>query len=164
MESMPHAEARIVGACSLHARFHAPTLPALLTLLTFLSLPLGCATDNTARSEGRYAAARDLYERTTKLYHLPSAQAQGEERDRLLRQAASGYEQLLRRYPNQELWCAQALRSLANVRAEQGRLDQAIRLYDRVADLYPRQDWEVLQAWKSAADLLWDADPHAEIG
>jgi len=113
----------------MQTRFSAPTLPTLLTLLTFFSALLGCATDKTAT---------------------------------LLQQAAAGYEELLRRYPDQQGWCAQALRSLGNVRTEQGRLDDAVRLYDRVAERYPRQDWEVLQAWKSAADLLWDAGRRAE--
>jgi TolA-binding protein len=43
------------------------------------------------------------------------------------------------------------------VRAEQGRLDDAIQLYASVADWYVHEDWEILQVWKSAADLLWDA-------
>ena len=146
----------------MQTRFSAPTLPTLLTLLTFFSALLGCATDKTAGPQERHVAARDLFERTAKLYHLPSAQAQGAERTTLLQQAAAGYEELLRRYPDQQGWCAQALRSLGNVRTEQGRLDDAVRLYDRVAERYPRQDWEVLQAWKSAADLLWDAGRRAE--
>ena len=53
-------------------------------------------------------------------------------------------------------WCAQSLRSLGNVRAAQGRIDEAIQLYGQVGEKYPDQDWEVLQAWKSAGDLLWD--------
>jgi predicted negative regulator of RcsB-dependent stress response len=32
-----------------------------------------------------------------------------------------------------------------------------VKLYRRVGEQYPQQDWEVLQAWKSAGDLLWDA-------
>jgi len=71
--------------------------------------------------------------------------------------AAAGYERILRQYPDQPALCAQALRSLGNVRAMQGRLDDAVKLYRRVGTKYPACDWEVLQAWKSAADLLWDA-------
>jgi tetratricopeptide (TPR) repeat protein len=74
--------------------------------------------------------------------------------------AATGYERVLRQCADQENLCAQALRSLGNVRAAQGRLDDAVKLYARVAEKYPRQDWEVLQAWKSAGDLLWDAARH----
>ncbi|MCL5098242.1 MAG: tetratricopeptide repeat protein [Candidatus Omnitrophica bacterium] len=106
--------------------------------------------------EQRYKAAQELFNQTTKLYHLPSAQASGAERVKLLEEAARGYEQLLNRYPDQPFWCAQALRSLGNVRADQGRLDDAIQCYRNVASKYPGQDWEVVQAWKSAADLLWE--------
>lgn len=77
--------------------------------------------------------------------------------DRQFTVAATGYERVLRQYPEQENLCAQSLRSLGNVRAAQGQLDAAVKLYARVAVKYPRQDWEVLQAWKSAGDLLWDA-------
>lgn len=77
--------------------------------------------------------------------------------DRQYAVAATGYERILRQYPEQEHLCAQSLRSLGNVRAAQGQLDEAVKLYARVAEKYPRQDWEVLQAWKSAADLLWEA-------
>jgi tetratricopeptide (TPR) repeat protein len=75
-------------------------------------------------------------------------------------QAAAGYQKLLRDYRDQPYWCAQALRSLGNVRAAQGKLDEAVKLYDRVAAQYPGNDWDVLQAWKSAADLLWEAGHH----
>ena len=132
--------------------------PTLIVLTLLASLP-GCVTpvERAAHQRQQEAAAKDLFDQTTKLYHLPSAQAQGQEREKLLAQAADGYRQLLRRYPDQPHWCAQALRSLGNVRAEQGKLDEAVRLYSRVEKEYPREEWEVLQAWKSAADLLWDA-------
>ncbi len=109
--------------------------------------------------------APQLFERTVREYHLPAGEAQGAARDKLLAQAAAGYEQLLRQHPHESLWCAQALRSLGNVRAEQGRLDEAVNLYRQVGEKYPQQDWEVLQSWKSAADLLWDAGrkPEAQI-
>jgi tetratricopeptide (TPR) repeat protein len=107
-------------------------------------------------------SAQELFGRTVTQYHRPSADAKGAERDALLRHAAAGYAQVLRQYRDQPFWCAQALRSLANVRAAQGRFDEAVRLYSRVGQDYPRNDWEVLQAWKSAADLLWDAERRAE--
>ena len=118
----------------------------------------GCATpaERMARQKQRFADAKALFDQTTKLYHLPSAEAQGATKEKLLAQAAAGYEQLLRQYPEQINWCAQSLRSLANVRAEQNRIDEAVQLYERVNRLYPREDWEVLQSWRSAADLLWE--------
>lgn len=115
---------------------------------------LGCATPP---KQDRAAAARQLFEQTVRQYHLPSAEAQGAERDRLLARAVDNYAQLLRSYPEQSYWCAQALRSLANVWAEQGRLSDAVKLYQQVGDEYLQYDWEVLQGWKSVADLLWDA-------
>jgi len=39
------------------------------------------------------------------------------EREKLLDQAARNYQLLLRRYPDQTNWCAQALRHLGNIRA-----------------------------------------------
>jgi tetratricopeptide (TPR) repeat protein len=119
----------------------------------------GCAT---APKPDRAAAAKALFDQTVKQYHLPSAQAQGAEKTKLLDQAAAGYQKILREYRDLPAWCAPALRSLGNVRAEQGRLDEAVKLYSAVGKDYPKQDWEILQAWKSAADLLWDAGRQTE--
>ena len=128
--------------------FAALRLTGLLVVLT------SCAT---APNPGHARGAKTLFESTARNYHFPSAVATGPERERLLNEAAAGYERVLRQYPDQDDWCAKALRSLANVRATQGRLKEAIQLYARVAEQHPRQDWEILQAWKSAADLLWEA-------
>ena len=123
-----------------------------LALTVVLLVMSGCA-----KHDATLAQARELFERTVTLYHLPSAQADGAKRAELLARAAAGYEQLLRDCPGQTHWCAQALRSLGNVRAAQGRTSEALLLYERVARNYPREDWEVLQAWKAAADFLFDA-------
>jgi tetratricopeptide (TPR) repeat protein len=129
-----------------------------------LLLVAGCGSpeQKAARQQKRYAEAKALFEQTTKEHHLPSAQGQGVERDRLLNLAATGYERLLREYRDQPGWCAPALRSLGNVRATQGQLDDAVKLYARVGRDYTDNEWEVLQAWKSAADLLWEAGRQAE--
>ena len=119
-----------------------------------LVLLVGCAT---APNPAHAKPAKSLFEFTAHEYHFPSAFATGTERDRLLAEAATGYERLLHKYPDQDDWCAKALRSLGNIRAEQGQLDVAVKLYASVAEKHPRQNWEVLQAWKTAADLLWDA-------
>ena len=127
-------------------------------LITLLSLGLaGCAKRKGFAGRDSFAAAKELFDQTTRLYHLPADRAQGAIKDRLLKQAASGYQNLLRLYPDQSVWCAQALRSLANVRAVQGRLNEAVSIYGSVAERYPALVWDVLQAWKSAADLLWEA-------
>ncbi len=107
-------------------------------------------------------AAQALFDRTTKEFHLPSAEASGARRKELLAQAAAGYEQLLREHPTHTNLCAQALRSLANIRATEGRLDEAIALHASVAQRFSAEEWEVLQAWKSAGDLLADAQRAAE--
>jgi tetratricopeptide (TPR) repeat protein len=116
----------------------------------FLSVLLGCA--RVPRE-----TARQVFDRTVREDHLPSAEVSGVEREKLLAQAVTGYEQVLRLGGNDRSLCASALRSLANVRADQGRLDEAVKLWSQVGRQYPTCDWEVLQSWKSAADLLWDA-------
>ena len=136
-----------------------PIMAGILTLLLF-----GCTTPERkgAELQLRYSAARDLFGHATKQYRLASASLQGTEKVKLFDFAIAGYEEVLKKYPEQKFWCAQALRNLGNVRATQGRLDEAIKLYNRVAEEYPKYDWEVLQAWKSAADQLWDDGRHDE--
>jgi tetratricopeptide (TPR) repeat protein len=129
-------------------------LAKLLFGLT-LGAAVGCARVHPAPD--RFAAARAAFEQSVARHHLPSAGMNGAARDEQLRLAAKGYRQLVREYPEQSFWCAQAMRSLANIAAAQGDVDAAVRLYERVGAEYPREDFEVLQAWKSAADLLWDA-------
>ncbi len=110
----------------------------------------------------RAQAATALFNETTRKFHLPSADTNEVARARLLAEAAHGYERLLRDYPEQSNVCAQAWRSLGNVRASQTNLNEAIRCFAAVAQRYPGEDWEVIQAWKSAADLLWDASRRDE--
>ena len=126
-------------------------------LLLLLALLTGCASSTRETPQQREENARVLLDQTTRNFHLPSADARGAERDRLLAEAASGYERLLRQYPGQSHLCAQALRSLGNVRASQDRLDDAVKLYAAVAHKYPGEDWEIVSSWKSAADLLAEA-------
>jgi len=126
-------------------------LPMLL-----LSL-LGCKQSPPPSTPERYTAAKALFDRAAKEFHNPSAEKAGAERNQLLSQASQSYEQLLKDYPEQTNWCAQALRSLAGVRTAQGRTNDAVKLFAQVAQRYPAQDWEVIQAWKAAGDLLHDA-------
>lgn len=110
----------------------------------------------------RSREARVLFEHAEKEFHLTSASAQGAEKQKLLAQAAAAYDGVVRKYPDQNVWAAQAMRSLANVRIEQGRVDEGIKLFGLVAQKYPDQSWEVLQAWKTAGDTLWDANRQDE--
>jgi len=136
------------------SRNNFAAFPGFLVGLVITILLTSCAT---APNPAHAKPAKSLFEFTAHEYHFPSAFATGTERDRLLAEAATGYERLLRKYPDQDDWCAKALRSLGNIRAEQGQLDVAVKLYASVAEKHPRQNWEVLQAWKTVADLLWDA-------
>jgi tetratricopeptide (TPR) repeat protein len=128
---------------------------ALRISLSFALLLAGCSGKESPAQ--RATAAKALFERATKEYHLPSAEAKGAAQRQLQDQAAATYEQLLRKYPEQTNWCVQALYSLGNIRAAQTNLDAAIRFYSAVGERYPQQDWEVLMAWKSAGDQLWEA-------
>ena len=138
---------------SSHARIARLLAASLLIALS------GCVT---TQPQDRAAAAKNLFDQTVRQSHLPSAEAKGAGRDALLARAADGYARLLRDYADQPQWCAQAQRSLANVRAAQGRLDDAVKLYAGVAGRWPRDDWEIIQSWKSAADLLAGAGRLAE--
>jgi tetratricopeptide (TPR) repeat protein len=125
---------------------------ALLLVSLFLG---GCAGPGQT-PEQRQEAAKALFESTTKTFHIPSVQAMGREQTRLQDLAAAGYRELLKKYPDQQIWAAQALRSLGNIYAARTNLNAATRYYMAVAKKYPDQEWEILMAWKSAADLLWE--------
>ena len=114
--------------------------------------------DPTQRND----AAKALFEKASREYHIPSAEATGQGRRRLEEQAAVLYSDLVRNYPDQQGWASQALRSLANIRAAQTNVTEAVKLYSQVADRFPNQDFEVLMAWKSAADLLFDSGRQME--
>lgn len=124
-------------------------------LATALALFAGCTEKKSQPVTP--GAAKALFEATVKNYHLPSAEARGEARDRLLREAAAGYAAILRAFPDQPYWSAQALRSLGNIRATEGKIEEALGLYSDVQQRYPGETWEVLQSLKGSADLLWDA-------
>src|SRR5688572_796438 len=52
---------------------------------------------------------------------------------------------------------ATALLGLANMHATQTNIDAAVKSYAQVAEKFPKQDFDVLMAWKSAGDLLSDS-------
>jgi hypothetical protein len=133
----------------------------LLILALCLFALVGCRPQ-AGDPRPREAQAKALFDRTTKEFHLPSATASGSERHRLEAEAARGYQQLLRQFPEQEYWCAEALRSLGNVRLAQGDTNAALRCWAGVAAKYPRQDWQVVMALKSSGDLLWEANRKTE--
>jgi tetratricopeptide (TPR) repeat protein len=124
----------------------------------------GCRKNQPQHSNpaAREREAKALFEKATKKYHLPSADALGAEKQKLLTQAAAAYEEVLNNFTDQPGWAAQAMRSLGNVRVEQGRVDDAIRLFEQVAQKFPNQAWEILQAWKTAGDVLWESNRRDE--
>jgi tetratricopeptide (TPR) repeat protein len=144
-----------------HVQDGPPSIPALILLLTSLLLS-GCGPAKQESSPQRYDAAKALFEQTTKEFHIPAAEAKGAEKLKLLEQAAASYATLLKKYPEQDYWAAQALRGLGNVRAAQAHLDEAIQHYAAVDKKYSQHDFEVLMAWKAAADLLWEAGRREE--
>jgi tetratricopeptide (TPR) repeat protein len=140
-------------------------LHAQILCLAALGIAAGCSCSELGSqgiSADASSAAKTLFEETSKQFHIPSADANGPERLRLQEQSINGYHQLLRQYPREEYWAAQALRSMGNIYATQTNLDLALMHFARVEKCYPKQRWQVLMAWKSAADLLWDADRRAE--
>jgi tetratricopeptide (TPR) repeat protein len=126
-----------------------------------LGLLAGCsqkpATCVFESPQQRYEAAKALFDKTSREFHIPSSQARGLERTKLEDQALAAYTDLIRAYSDQPIWAAQALRSLGNIHAARTNLTEAVRAYAEVAEKFPRQDFEVLMAWKSAGDLLSDA-------
>ncbi len=124
-------------------------------VLTALFLSSGCSHPRQT-PEQRANAAKQLFDQTTKQFHNASAEAKGPEKATLQDKAAAGYEELLKKYPEQSYYAAQALRNLAGIRAEQGKIDAALKLYASVEKKYPKEDWQVLMAWKAGADLLWE--------
>ena len=68
----------------------------------------------------------------------------------------------MKRFPRETNDCQQATRGLANVRASQGRIDDAVRLHLSTTSSPAAGDMDRLMALKSAADLLWDANRRAE--
>ena len=155
----------------------AATLKNKLWILAFSCLFVGCGStpidsestispakkgDTTSLDTKRREAAEKVFQQTVQNYHLPSVDLIGPERKELLDKAAREYRQILRKFSDQEKVSAQSLRSLANIRVEQTRTNEAIRLYAQVGKNYPRESWEVIQAWKTASDLLWLNNQTAE--
>ena len=130
----------------------------LVSLLLGAALLSGCKEKPAAS----HTSARELFDQAVREFHAPSAEAPGPERLRLLSQAAQRYEELLNTFPTETNLCAQALRGLGNIQATRGNTNEAVKLYAAVGERYAGQDWEVLQAWKAAADLLWDGQRREE--
>src|SRR5688500_3575435 len=75
----------------------------------------GCSQKPKETAEQRYTSAKALFEKASRDFHTPSAQAHGAERRRLEEQAANIYAEVASHYGDQPLWASQALRSLGNI-------------------------------------------------
>ena len=143
-----------------------PRANILVLLLFAVGLLTGCGPKRVPPTAAdplqRYAAAKALFERASREFHIPSAQARGPERTKLEDLAAALYADVARNYADQPIWASQALRSLGHLHAARTNINEAIKVYSQVAEKFPQQDFEVLMAWKSAGDLLSDADRPAE--
>jgi hypothetical protein len=138
------------------ARRNERAASILLAVLVACLALNGCSKHENDSPE-RARSAKEQFDAITKNFHIPSANTNDAERVRLQDEAAKGYAELVKRFPEQSNLCAQALRNLGNICAAQTNVDAAVKQFAAVGERYPTQDWEVLQAWKSAADLLWDA-------
>ena len=130
-------------------------------LLVALALG-GCAPKRGQKPEPCSVSAKALFEQASRDYHIPSAQAKGAERIRLEQQAAAIYREIVANCADQPYWAAQAARSLGNIYASQTNVTAALEWYSTVGERYPEQEFEVLMAWKTAADLLWDGGHAAD--
>ena len=137
------------------------TGPWLALLLLGSVLLSGCDKKPPAPATAP-ASARALFDQASREFYAPSAEANGAERARLLAGAAERYERLLKEFPAERDLGVQALLGLGNIRASQGKLDEAVELYATVGKKFPEHDWQVVQAWKAAADLLWATNRREE--
>ena len=151
------------GICSSGAQngFEPRCVLFLSLLLVGVICLAGCG-QKAEDPQRRYADAKALFDHATKEFHLPSGEATGAQQARLQAQAINEYQQLLKKYPEQEYWCAEALCSLGNIRVAQTNLDAALKCWSEVVTKFPRQEWDVLMALKSSGDGLWDANRRAE--
>jgi len=132
----------------------------LLILAMICGLSAGCTlsshrpTDPCLDVPGRLDALILRHQSLDRAYNSPAFDGEAE-------RLAADYEKLRRDCPAHEHAAAVAARSIGNIRLSQGRLNDAVDWYHRVASDYPGESWEVMQSLKSAADALYD---HGETG
>lgn len=155
---MKNAECRMSGWKLFRSRA-SRMLCGWLLPSTFVILLNGCNSrpEPPAISAPPTLSSQATYDSVATNLHRAAAEARGAERERLLAQAASGYEDVLKQFPSDTKVCLLATRALANVRALQGRLDESVRLQLSVTNSPAAGDMDRLMALKSAGDLLWDA-------
>lgn len=120
-----------------------------------LMIASACAT----RPPGQAADARARYEykRIVRKFQVPSGDSTNAlERAALLDKSLQELETLRANYPEARPWAAMALRQIGEIYAERGQKKEAVDAFTRVGVLYMGEDWEVIQAWRAAGDLLWN--------
>lgn len=122
----------------------------------------GCATP-TSGTDQRASKARYEYNRIMREFRVPAGDAtNATERMVLLEQVAREYERFERDFRDQPRWAAAALRSLGQVQLSRGQVKPALDCFEQVGRRYPHEHWEVIQAWKEAADVLWQSEHRGE--
>ena len=133
-------------------------LAAIAGLLFFVA---GCGRQPISTPD-TFIAAKALFEQAAKQFHTPSADAASGEKLRLQNLALDQYRLVLKQYPQERYWAAQTLLGMGNIYAAQTNVESALNAFMDVERTYPQGDWELLRAWKSAADLLWENRRFAE--
>ena len=116
----------------------------------------GCASPSRDGAQ-RLSKARYEYNRIMRDFRVPAEEATNEvQRLVMLEQAASEYLQFTQDYGDCAPLAAAALRSLGQIHLALGEGKEALSCFEQVGQRYPGEHWEVIQAWKQAADTLWD--------
>lgn len=128
---------------------------------------LGCAHGaDPAKGAGvsaRESKARYEYNRVIRQYQLPALDATNAvERVAMLDQTAFELEAMARTYADVPQWAAAALRTLGTIHIQRGQLKDGLACFEQVGQRYPQEHWEVIQAWKDAADTLWETHHRGE--
>ena len=106
----------------------------------------------------RASQAKFEFNRIVREYQVPAGDATNAvQRGAYLTNAVTAFRALAERYPDQPQWAAQSMRCIANIHRAEGRRAEALATYEQLVHRYPGEHWEVIQAWKSCGDLLWDS-------
>ena len=134
----------------------------IISVALLLVVAWGCAAPTRGAGQ-RASKARFEYNRIMREWVVPAGDATNVvERMELLEQAAQEYQQFERDFRDQPRWAAAALRSLGQVQLNRGQVKPALDCFELVGQRYPHEHWEVIQAWKEAADVLWQSEHRGE--
>ncbi len=133
----------------------------LLGAFSLAVLAMGCST--TPSPSARERQARFAFNQAMRVYQLPVGDATNSvDRAALLDQSAAAYDKVEQDYRDVPRWAAAALRCRGQVHLDRGQVKAALACFDQVGRRYPGEHWEVIQAWKAAADTLWAAQQRSE--